>query len=1300
METKKRPNEESLQSEITPSTNATSTDLNPNNGSVDNNGSIPIETDNPKSDSAVGAPSKTTSSYDNSVPLSGEANKRLRLTMETERIGTVYSPSMDLEDPSKEATGLANWTEDLEKDIKDKGSTDLGPIGSSLSGSNSATDVNHAQEHLDTSAGKQPIISENSNASLNSGNITDKDPTSSHESSETKAPASDMNDSIMAVPTLSEPLMTTLEMIKDNPEPEGGEPVTQTPNRAEPSTSTSQTTVVKDTPPNLSSTSQVDALPQNPAFPSVTDNASVASVSHQSDQTAHPVSNATPSPDNEVQSFEKQTNDDKPVPAQTTDIEMEAAENTNGEDTVMTSPTLISSSISAGSTTEPSETDSKDNQKDSDQIAVQDAPQNVAKETIVEEVQSLPPIQQTQFARVTSPSPPSSLNSESRKPLNTEQLPPPTSPISQQSARPRSTMSVSALLVNNDDDDGAQESHSGRNISSNIFEQFESPRLNQSHSSPRLAQQETSHTQLNPPLQQHSQAPRSASVAAQSQNVASSPRTSGATITHNISDQPDISPTSHSSHSGFNRTVTESGQNSRRTSDATTVPLTRGAGHKEYPADEVMESGGVSGYANQRHRLASPVGIRPPTVTTNGASGGAAHHSGKLPGVGSVTGLPSTHLQDSRPHPSSSFRGENTHQSINERSSSYSPNQHTPMSHSTNINGQQYTSHSGVTSATTLPSLSSTSPTTSSHYPCLIIKNDPSLKLDSHTESFLGYYRYDTTLLLPSMQGKENSLLEVRVASSYLTYDNIKVKRREIWGTEIYTDDSDIVAMLIHSGFFIPPISINSTEQDSIQPKGQQHNFASEPIKHICPGYDLAVTLRVVPKLIKYQGSIRHRINSRTWKTGHDGVSLKIEAIRKMFPGEALNRGRSQSKRRMKEYNQERLRVLSNIHDETTESLQNERAMRTATFEFTHQGDPCFKYSPELVMDRHDGLSRKWTSWRLKKEVMILENDEERYEISLQHHAGTDARRFDQYRFAVISPRTSLSGWSKTNYPLDTSSLSEVLYEDLDWQDFEWVERGVVVQPSQRSKQALARDDSINLMEGVEPTSETLPNKSQIDPQHDTVGTQDNEIKDKEREANQKTRMGAPIGGTQTETIMSESLEPKTQDVQQDGVFCVVSRLFWRPITEHRLTAPTSSSHATENKTTKKSEESLDSISPENPTTIPPVSEVLRNQNEPNADPAINLNALKSGSNSNISSESGLATHAAFSEQPPSTLPAITNSPVPSRTLPEPSMNVANQDTIVSRREPSEAPRPDVARPAILNEHEEGELEEGEIASE
>lgn len=146
--------------------------------------------------------------------------------------------------------------------------------------------------------------------------------------------------------------------------------------------------------------------------------------------------------------------------------------------------------------------------------------------------------------------------------------------------------------------------------------------------------------------------------------------------------------------------------------------------------------------------------------------------------------------------------------------------------------------------------------------------------------------------------------------------------------------------MLIHSGQYIPIVEPQSPDNEVPDATGQRHNFVSNPIKHICPSYDLSVTLRVLPKLVRYQGSIRHRIKSRTWNTGHDGVSFRIESTKKLSVGEALNRGRSQSKRRIKENDVERQRVLTNVQDDSTESLQNERAMRTATFEFTRQGDP------------------------------------------------------------------------------------------------------------------------------------------------------------------------------------------------------------------------------------------------------------------------------------------------------------------------------------------------------------------------
>ncbi|KAF9173048.1 hypothetical protein BGX20_004235 [Mortierella sp. AD010] len=1314
METKKRPNEDPLEPEPSASTHAP--DLNME--SIDDSGSTSIEVDNSKAESPLILTSRITSSTDDNAPLAGETNKRLKLTMETDGTVAEYTPSADPQDQSKEAEGTVERTEkmDIDNNVKAQG--------------------------LPNSIVTAHDVEPNSNThSSNPENASSKDSTSSAETSDTKPPISEMSDSITAVAPLPEPLVSTLTVLESNLQLGSGKPSSPTPDVAEPSI-TSQSTIVATDASQISSSgkSESNLPPQHTPLQRVINNASEdttntinASTINQNDQMRPNFGLVKPPSTNEEESsfatsHQLSHQQDKPKPDPPTDIEMESAEKPIEEDAVMMSPRPVPGIVSVEVTTETPRSDSTVNRKDGGEVSTWDAP----KETIVGEGQTSPIVQQ-QPPPLQPSSPrtlPISLNSEVKNPSAAEHAPPPaplpatsSSPVPQQNIRPRSTMSVSALLVSNDDD-AEQESSIESHMSRSIFDQFEPPCSDPSHSSQKPVQQKPSHmsSQPTPPPQQHSQTPTaSASQVPQASAQPSSSSfppliTSGTVSTHRISEQADVSPPVHHGHTGFNRAVPDAGQLSGRTQNPATLShgAARSTIHKEYPSDEVMESGGVGVYGNQRHRLTSPVGIRPPLETTNGASG-ASHLNTKLPGVGSVTGLPLTHSQDPHSHSSASHRGDGSHQLIGGRSSSYSPNQHTSIPHPVNVNGQQYSTGglpghaSGSTTTVSAPLLSTISPTVASHHPCLIIKNDPSLKLENRPELFLGYYRYDPTLLLPSMQGKENSLLEVRVASPYLTYDNVKVKRRELWGTEIYTDDSDIVAMLIHGGFFIPPTSLNSGEQDSIQPTNQQHNFAAEPIKHICPAYDLAITLRVMPKLLKYQGSIRHRIKSRTWKTGHDGVSLKIEAIRKLCPGEALNRGRSQSKRRMKEYNQERLRVLANIHDETTESLQNERAMRTATFEFTHQGDPCFKYSPELVMDRHDGLSRKWTSWRLKKEVMILENDEERYEISLQHHAGTDARRFDQYRFAVISPRTSLSSWSKANYPLSPTSLSEVLYEDLDWQDFEWVERGVVIQPSQRAKQSIVQGDS-TLMEGVESTVETLSDKIQIKRSNDVVeviGMEQNGVKDREKDGTRKMRSGVAAGTAPIDTLLSDSSAPKIQDVQQDGVFCVVSRLFWRPITEQQSTtstnAPVPSSYSecrlvneVEISTSKpRVNSSIAPISEANPLTRPSQTDVYAG-----AEP--NVSQSKSNASTDVSNDS-----TSLYIQPsnkPTVSAVIQSSTISSQSLPERGFDTSamNLDTTGPRQGQSIARRVEDAR--MLGERsaeqEEGELEEGEIASE
>jgi hypothetical protein len=47
----------------------------------------------------------------------------------------------------------------------------------------------------------------------------------------------------------------------------------------------------------------------------------------------------------------------------------------------------------------------------------------------------------------------------------------------------------------------------------------------------------------------------------------------------------------------------------------------------------------------------------------------------------------------------------------------------------------------------------------------------------------------------------------VRIPAASVTSANRQVRARQLWGTDVYTDDSDLVAVLMHTGFYLPTAS-------------------------------------------------------------------------------------------------------------------------------------------------------------------------------------------------------------------------------------------------------------------------------------------------------------------------------------------------------------------------------------------------------------------------------------------------------------------------------------------------------------
>lgn len=187
------------------------------------------------------------------------------------------------------------------------------------------------------------------------------------------------------------------------------------------------------------------------------------------------------------------------------------------------------------------------------------------------------------------------------------------------------------------------------------------------------------------------------------------------------------------------------------------------------------------------------------------------------------------------------------------------------------------------------------------------------------------------------IKGRENCTVTVKISKAHLTSTAREeiTSRRALWGTDVYTDDSDVIAACIHGGWFRGewPEDVNVDmlglyPEEPPRPSGpngkgpgsrkaaQQPHMTSEalptpdmltePLKtgpvNVPPDKDLHVTVLILPKLQLYASTVRYGIKSREWGSAnrvrgssmaaddyshnpqltaaHDGLSFKVLGIR------------------------------------------------------------------------------------------------------------------------------------------------------------------------------------------------------------------------------------------------------------------------------------------------------------------------------------------------------------------------------------------------------------------------------------
>lgn len=210
---------------------------------------------------------------------------------------------------------------------------------------------------------------------------------------------------------------------------------------------------------------------------------------------------------------------------------------------------------------------------------------------------------------------------------------------------------------------------------------------------------------------------------------------------------------------------------------------------------------------------------------------------------------------------------------------------------------------------------------------------EPGLKagrLIPSTSTHRAFASNPTPLPWDTIKDRENCTLTVKVSRVHLS----PVSREEItsrgylWGTDVYTDDSDVVAACIHSGWikgeWTEDVGNSILDMDGLHDGkrrktktqnstidlGSESLITSPPAggpMSIPPQRDLHVNILILPRLLKYGASTRYGISSREFggeygnRHGvHDGISFMIKNVRWVENGaqpQARLRGKARRER-------------------------------------------------------------------------------------------------------------------------------------------------------------------------------------------------------------------------------------------------------------------------------------------------------------------------------------------------------------------------------------------------------------------
>jgi hypothetical protein len=321
--------------------------------------------------------------------------------------------------------------------------------------------------------------------------------------------------------------------------------------------------------------------------------------------------------------------------------------------------------------------------------------------------------------------------------------------------------------------------------------------------------------------------------------------------------------------------------------------------------------------------------------------------------------------------------------------------------------------------------------------------------------------------VLPKLARYINRLIEIRIPAKYLSSKNKEVQTRQLWGNNPYTDDSDAVAILQHTGNYI------------LRPNPPSNTAG------------LSALFRVLPGFSHYESVENYGIRSRGWCQSYTRCSLKLVNA-EFIEGNVNQSGKgkengpqpafisslaanskevSSSTKSPKESKLIKMLIVEkapvkNSGKSKRKNIPDFSIMNGSEFE------PVWKYCLGLYGDKGMDVA-EWTAGRFRKEVAYFHHEGIEYELAKEENTGTNG--FDRYRWSQILPLNQLinaqeatitsalqaaaappakrgrnSAASNANAAVSLSSLSirsqvpmaaryvKIIEKDLDWEQLEW----------------------------------------------------------------------------------------------------------------------------------------------------------------------------------------------------------------------------------------------------------------------